>query len=89
MQIPALFWLKAQKVKAAYERLVEPLLTAIRRELGSIIARLHRTDFGKTLDPMGGMGGSSFYMKDLVDKLSFIKNEVLNKFLVGEDAQKW
>ncbi|KAK7472882.1 hypothetical protein VKT23_000990 [Stygiomarasmius scandens] len=78
-----------EKVKIAYERLVEPLLTAIRRELGSIIARLHRTDFGKTLDPMGGMGGSSFYMKDLVDKLSFIKNEVLNKFMVGEDVQKW
>jgi conserved oligomeric Golgi complex subunit 5 len=68
---------------------VDPLLTAIRRELGSIIARLHRMDFGKSVDPMAGMGGSSFYMKDLVDKLSFIKNEILSKFVVGEDGQKW
>ncbi|THV06795.1 hypothetical protein K435DRAFT_711109 [Dendrothele bispora CBS 962.96] len=78
-----------EKVRKIYDRLVDPLLTAIRRELGSIIARLHRIDFGKTSDPMTGMGGSSFYMKDLVDKLSFIKNEILNKFAVGDDTQKW
>ncbi|KAF5370568.1 hypothetical protein D9758_002084 [Tetrapyrgos nigripes] len=78
-----------EKVRNTYERLVDPLLTAIRRELGSIIARLHRMDFGKSLDSMAGMGGSSFYMKDLVEKLTFIKNEVLTKFAVGEDGQKW
>jgi hypothetical protein len=69
-----------------YERVVDPILTAIRRELGAIIAKLHRVDF---VDPMSGMGGSSFYLKDLVDKLSFVKAEVLSKFNVGEAGRTW
>jgi conserved oligomeric Golgi complex subunit 5 len=74
----------------AYERIVDPLLTSIRRELGAIIARLHRIDFGKSVDPMSGMsGGSSMYMKDLVEKLSFIKSEILSKFNVGEAGRAW
>lgn len=73
----------------AYERVVEPVLTAIRRELGAIVAKLHRIDFNKTVDPMAGMGGSSFYMKDLVEKLSFIKEEVLSRFNVGEAGREW
>lgn len=73
-----------------YEHIVDPLLTSIRRELGSIIARLHRIDFAKSVDPMSGMGGgSSMYMKDLVDKLSFIKSEVLSKFNVGDTGRAW
>ncbi|GLB37263.1 putative golgi transport complex subunit 5 [Lyophyllum shimeji] len=73
----------------AYEHLVEPLMTAIRRELSAIIVKLHRMDFGKAVDPMSGMGGSSFYMKDLVEKLSFIKTEVLTKFNIGEAGRTW
>ncbi|KIM91987.1 hypothetical protein PILCRDRAFT_809983 [Piloderma croceum F 1598] len=74
----------------AYERVVDPLLTSIRRELGAIIARLHRIDFGKSADPMSGMGGgSSIYMKDLVEKLSFIRSEILSKFNVGEAGRAW
>lgn len=73
----------------AYERLVDPVLTAIRRELGAIIARLHRIDFGKSVDAMAGMGGSSFYMKDLVEKMSFFKTEILTKFNVGDDGRAW
>jgi hypothetical protein len=74
----------------AYERIVDPLLTSFRRELGAIIAKLHRIDFSKSMDPMSGMGGgTSMYMKDLVDKLSFIKSEILSKFSVGEDGRAW
>ncbi|KAG5637228.1 hypothetical protein H0H81_005350 [Sphagnurus paluster] len=73
----------------AYEQLVEPLMAAIRRELGAIIVKLHRIDFGKSADPMSDMGNSSFYMKDLIEKLSFIKMEVLDKFSLGEAGQKW
>jgi len=74
----------------AYERIVDPLLTSFRRELGAIIAKLHRIDFSKSMDPMSNMGGgSSMYMKDLVDKLSFIKSEVLSKFNVGEAGRAW
>jgi len=73
-----------------YERIVEPLLTSIRRELGAIIARLHRIDFSKSVDPMSGMGGgSSIYMKDLTEKLSFIKSEILSKFNIGEASRAW
>jgi hypothetical protein len=34
-------------------------------------------------------GGSSLYMKDLVEKLAFIKAEVLSKFTVGEEGRIW
>lgn len=73
----------------AYEQLMEPITTAIRRELAAIIAKLHRVDFGKDVDPMSGMGGSSFYMKDLVEKLSFVKTEILSKFTIGEAGRTW
>jgi conserved oligomeric Golgi complex subunit 5 len=68
------------------------LLSAIRRELGAIIAFLHRIDFGKTQNqnPMSGMdGGPSAYMKDLVEKLAFVKSEILSKFSVGDDEKEW
>ncbi|RDB25440.1 Conserved oligomeric Golgi complex subunit 5 [Hypsizygus marmoreus] len=78
-----------QSIFEAYEGLVEPVMTAVRRELSAIIAKLHRIDFGKAVDPMSGMGGSSFYMKDLVEKLSFIKAEVLSKFSIGEAGRAW
>ena len=65
-------------------------MTAIRRELGAIIAWLHRIDFGKTQDSMAGMsGGPSLYMKDLVEKLAFVKGEVLSKFAVAEEEREW
>ncbi|ESK92953.1 conserved oligomeric golgi complex subunit 5-like [Moniliophthora roreri MCA 2997] len=78
----------AEKLKAAYNEIVDPLLNAIRRDLGNIIDRIHRTDFG-TSDPTAGMGGASLYMKDLVDKLSFIRSEILAKFAVGDDTETW
>ncbi|KAJ7124926.1 Golgi transport complex subunit 5-domain-containing protein [Mycena epipterygia] len=78
-----------QNINQAYQRLVDPVLIAIRRELGAIIAKLHRIDFSKPADPMAGMSGASFYMKDLVDKLSFIKAEILSKFSVGEAGREW
>ncbi|KAF9264225.1 hypothetical protein L218DRAFT_1028995 [Marasmius fiardii PR-910] len=76
-----------ERLDQAYQRIIEPILTAIRRDLGNIIDRIHRTDFGRS-DPTAGMGGASLYMKDLVDKLSFIRNEILSRFLVGADVQK-
>jgi hypothetical protein len=73
-----------------YQGIIDPLLTAIRRELAAIISRLHRVDFSKSMDPMAGMGGGpSLYMKDLVEKLGFVKREVLAKFNVGENGGTW
>jgi hypothetical protein len=80
---------RLQNIRQAYQRLVDPILVAIRRELGAIIAKLHRIDLSKPADPMAGMSGASFYMKDLVDKLSFIKTEILSKFNVGEAGREW
>ena len=68
---------------------MNPILTAIRRELGSIIAKMHRFDFGRSSDQMAGMGGASLYMKDLVERLAFIKIEILSKFAVGDEKRTW
>ncbi|KAL1704556.1 Golgi transport complex subunit 5-domain-containing protein [Schizophyllum commune] len=76
-----------ENMKRTYERVVDPLLAAIRRELAAIIARVHRFDFGRAQDPMSG-GGASLYMKDLVEKLAFVKGEILSKFNV-EDKPLW
>ncbi|KAG6813690.1 hypothetical protein H0H92_008538 [Tricholoma furcatifolium] len=78
-----------QNMHKAYEHLVEPLMSAIRRELSAIIVKLHRIDFGKDVDPTSGMGGSSLYMKELIDKLSFIKKEALSNFAIGEAGRTW
>ncbi|KAJ7647511.1 hypothetical protein FB45DRAFT_893628 [Roridomyces roridus] len=78
-----------QNVQQAYQRLVDPVMIAIRRELGAIVAKLHRIDLNKSADPMAGMNGASFYMKDLVDKLSFIKAEILSRYNVGEAGREW
>ncbi|SJK97285.1 uncharacterized protein ARMOST_00536 [Armillaria ostoyae] len=74
---------------AAYERIVNPLLTAIRRELGAIISKMHRFDFGRSADLMAGMGGTSLYMKDLVEKLAYIKTEIFSKFGIGDEKRTW
>ncbi|PBK95675.1 hypothetical protein ARMGADRAFT_1164211 [Armillaria gallica] len=74
---------------AAYERIVNPLLIAIRRELGAIISKMHRFDFGRSADPMAGMGGTSLYMKDLVEKLAYIKTEIFSKFGIGDEKRAW
>jgi galactokinase/mevalonate kinase-like predicted kinase len=78
-----------KNIRLAFDQLVDPVLAAIRRELSAIIARLHRIDFGNNADPMSGMGGSSLYMKDLAEKLSFIKGEILSKYNVAETGQTW
>ena len=78
-----------QNVRKTYESITNPLLAAIRRELQAIIAKLHRVDFNKDLDAMPGHGGPSVYMKDLVQKIAFVKNEILSKYAVGETSREW
>ncbi|KAI0329225.1 hypothetical protein GY45DRAFT_1325329 [Cubamyces sp. BRFM 1775] len=78
------------KLHDTFERIVDPLLAAIRRELGAIIAKLHRMDFSDSTDPMAAMGGgASPYMKDLIEKLAFVKNEVLAQYNVPEVSRQW
>ena len=47
-------------------------------------------DFSDSSDPMAGMGGGpSPYMKDLVEKLNFIKSDILSLWNVPDVSQKW
>lgn len=40
--------------------------------------------------PGGGMGGGpSPYMKDMAEKMAFVRNEVLGRFSVGELWKTW
>jgi conserved oligomeric Golgi complex subunit 5 len=78
-----------QKMYKAFEDLIEPVTAAIRRDLGAIIEKLHCVDFTKAGDSLPGMGGPSCYMSELVDKLAFIKEEVLNKFDIGDASRSW
>ncbi|KZV95094.1 hypothetical protein EXIGLDRAFT_610971, partial [Exidia glandulosa HHB12029] len=80
-----------KNLRAIYMKAVEPLLQSIRREISAILARLHRVALGKGLDgAMGGMGGgASPYMKELCDKLAFIRAEPLAKFQVGDLLNEW
>lgn len=63
------------------------LTLAIRRELSAIIAKLHRIDFAKSVEP--GMGGTSLYIKELTEKLSFIKAEILARYTLGDFGRTW
>jgi len=68
------------------------LISSIRRELAAIIARLHRVDFSDkaSFDPMAqGAGGPSTYMKDLVDKLDFVRTQILAHYSVGALNSEW
>jgi hypothetical protein len=72
-----------------YTRQSSLLLTAIRREFSLILARMHRVDFSKLSDPMAGMGGPSPYMKDLMEKMTFVRTEVLAPYNVGGLKKVW
>ncbi|CAE6400329.1 unnamed protein product [Rhizoctonia solani] len=79
------------KIERQCEGISEPLLGAIRRDLGLVLARMHRVDFSKSFEAMApGMGGgASTYMKELAAKLGFLRNEVFSKFSVNEVVQDW
>ncbi|KAF8556095.1 hypothetical protein OG21DRAFT_1506874 [Imleria badia] len=76
------------KIRTRYDQIVDPLQSAIKKELASIVSRLHRLDLQKAIDPMSGMSGTSLYMKDLVDKLNFIKTGLLSNF-APEIVRPW
>ncbi|KAF8728356.1 Golgi transport complex subunit 5, partial [Rhizoctonia solani] len=80
-----------KKIERQCEGISEPLLSAIRRDLGLILSRMHRVDFSKSFETMApGMGGgASAYMKELTAKLGFLRNEVFSKFSVADVVQDW
>ncbi|ORY23208.1 Golgi transport complex subunit 5-domain-containing protein [Naematelia encephala] len=80
-------------IENTYKRITDALDTVLRRDVSSIIARLHKVDFSKPVDPMSmasaGGGGGSPYMRDLIDKLGFLKSEILGRMSLGEFMREW
>jgi hypothetical protein len=76
-----------QGIRQAFDKIVDPLLLAIQRELSANVARIHKLDLAS--DATAFSGASSMYMKDLVEKLAFIKGEVLAKFNIGDVVYEW
>ncbi|KAH0827442.1 Golgi transport complex subunit 5-domain-containing protein [Lanmaoa asiatica] len=76
------------KIRGRYDQIVDPLLIAIKKELAGILLRLHRLDLKKAIDPTSGISGTSLYMKDLVDKLNFVKTGLLSNF-AAEIVRPW
>ncbi|KAF8135795.1 hypothetical protein EV363DRAFT_1447546 [Boletus edulis] len=71
-----------------WTKLVKLMEEHTESELAGIMARLHRLDLRKTNDPKSGMLGTSLYMKDLVDKLNFVKTGLLSNF-APETVRPW
>ena len=85
--VEELMW---QNLISTYTRITTPLDTAFKREFSTIIGRIHKVDFSRPVDPMSmsGQGGSP-YMQDLVDKMSFIKREILGRLSMGDFMKDW
>ncbi|CAG7854281.1 Conserved oligomeric Golgi complex subunit 5 Short=COG complex subunit 5; AltName: Full=Component of oligomeric Golgi complex 5 [Serendipita indica DSM 11827] len=78
-------------LQATYLKITDPLMNAIRLDTSAILARVHRLSFADDgVDPISRGGeGSSPYLKELAEKLMFIRLEVLSKYNVGELGQEW
>jgi len=74
-------------IRKTFEIIVDPLNNVIRRDLSAVVAKLHRIDFARSVDP--GMGGSSSYIKELTEKLAFIKSEILSRYSLGNYGRTW
>jgi hypothetical protein len=71
-----------------FTSLTDPLISAIRRDLVAIIVRVHRLDLSND-NQSDGMGGSSVYMKELSEKLGFIRADVLSRISAAEYNKEW
>lgn len=73
---------------SSYTPITDSLDAAIRREFATILARIHRVDFSKPVDPMA-MGGSSPYVQDLIDRLAFLRSEIMGRMSLGDFMKDW
>jgi len=63
-------------------------LVAIKSDSSAIIAKLHREP-ARSADPLSDMGGSSVYVQELTEKLSFVKTEILARLGTDGVAREW
>lgn len=75
-------------MREQYEKVVSPVLSAVKRDCGAILATLHRLDFGKTGPAIGG-GGASVYMEELSAKMNFVKEEILERYAGMDVVRQW
>jgi hypothetical protein len=61
----------------------------LRREFGNLFNRIHRVDFSKPVDPMNMNNSGSAYMVDFLDKVAFVKGEVLGRMSMGDVMREW
>lgn len=78
-----------KSLEETYRQSTDALDVAIKREICTILARIHRVDFSKPVDPMAMGSGGSPYMQDLVDKLAFLRTEILGRMSMGEFMRHW
>ncbi|WWC86312.1 uncharacterized protein L201_001185 [Kwoniella dendrophila CBS 6074] len=79
-----------QSLETTYKRITDLLDSALRKEFIAIISRIHKVDFSKPMDPMSmGSASGSPYMQDLIDKLSFVRGEILGRMSLGEMMKEW
>lgn len=75
-------------MREQYTRVVDPVLSAVKRDCGAILATLHRLDFGKSGPAIGG-GGASVYMEELAAKMNFMKQEILERYAGMDVVRQW
>jgi conserved oligomeric Golgi complex subunit 5 len=73
-----------KKIKDTFESITQPIMSGLRRDLGAIISRMHKLDFGKGLDESISIDGTNMYMKNLSERLVFIRNDVLLPINTGD-----
>ncbi|KAL1410659.1 hypothetical protein Q8F55_004678 [Vanrija albida] len=76
-------------LEAVYTRVTDALDVAIRREFSTILARMHRVDFSKPVDPMAMGSSGAPYLQDLGDKLGFLRTEILGRMSLGALLRDW
>ncbi|WVR05941.1 hypothetical protein IAU60_002967 [Kwoniella sp. DSM 27419] len=75
---------------STFHKITDILDSALRKEFASILSRIHKVDFSKPMDPMTmGSGGGSPYMQDLIDKMSFVRSEILGRMGLGDFMKDW
>ena len=75
-------------MREQYEKVVSPVLSAVKRDCGAILATIHRLDFGKT-GPATGGGGASVYIEELAAKMNFVKQELLERYTDMDVVRQW
>ncbi|ADV21425.1 hypothetical protein I305_06443 [Cryptococcus gattii E566] len=79
-------------LETTYRRITNSLDVAFRKEIISTLARIHRVNFNTSVDPLAmGMDarGGSPYMQDLVDKIGFVRSQIMGRMSLGEYMKAW